>query len=134
MAWYSWFKSSDKAIDTAAGVVEKVSDGLYNGIDMAFYTDEEKAIDQRKKNELIYKFWELTTKENTQQSLARRELAKMTMKVYFSLILMAVSVWGFDKEYAEFIFKVVGTLSFLAVPIGAIYFGPHQFAKLKDNG
>lgn len=131
MSIFGWFGSGPKAVDTASDVVDKVSTGLVSGIDMMFYTEEEKAIAQRKNNELVYKFWELTAKENTQQSLARRELAKMTFKVYFSLILMGVGVYGFDPEYAKYIFDVVKGMSFLVVPIGAIYFGPHQFNKLK---
>jgi len=133
MGWFSWFGTGEKAVDTAADVAKTVSDGLYNGLDMVWYTDEEKAQQAHKNNELLYKFWGLVSKENTEQSKARRSMAEMTLKVYFSLILMGVAVWGFDPGYANYIFKVVGTLTYLTVPIGAIYFGPHQFAKLKNK-
>ena len=133
MSWFSWFGTGEKAVDTASDVAKTVSNGLYNGLDMVWYTDEEKAQQSHKNNELLYKFWDLISKENTEQSKARRSMAESTLNVYFSLILMGVAVWGFSPSYAAYIFKVVGTLTYLTVPIGAIYFGPHQFAKLKKK-
>ena len=68
--------------------------------------------------------------ENTEQSKARRELAKMTFQVFFFFLLAAAVVYGFNKEYAKFLLSLAGTITFLVSAIGLIYFGPHQLSKI----
>ena len=60
-----------------------IVDGLISGIDKIAYTDEEKAEAHQKGTETILKFWEVISRENTEQSKARRILAKMTFQVFF---------------------------------------------------
>jgi hypothetical protein len=107
-----------------------IADGVMAGLDKVWFTDEEKSEARQKGSDTLLKFWEVIANENTEQSKARRELAKMTFKVYFSLLLMAVAVYGFDVEYAKFIFSVAGVLTVLVTGIGAIYFGPQQISKI----
>lgn len=122
--------ASPKSIDIAVETGAKIADGVMAGLDKMWYTKEEKAEARQKGTETLLKFWEVIANENTEQSKARRELAKMTFKVYFSLLLMAVVVRGFDKEYATFIFSVASVLTVLVGGIGAIYFGPNQISKV----
>jgi len=56
---------------------------LISGIDKIAYTDEEKAEVHQKGTETILKFWEVIARENTEQSKARRILARMTFQVFF---------------------------------------------------
>ncbi len=58
-------------------------DGAVSGIDAIFYTDEEKAVAKQKASDTVLKFWDTIARENTEQSQARRILARMTFQVYF---------------------------------------------------
>lgn len=130
MSWLTTLFTSKKTIDTAVETGAKVTEGIIAGIDKVWFTEEEKSDAQQKASETLLKYWETIATENTEQSKARRELAKMTFKVYFSLLLMAVGVYKFDPEYSAFIFTVAGTLTILVTGIGTIYFGPNQIAKI----
>ena len=121
--------SIDKALDTG----DKITTGLISGLDKIWYTDEEKSEARQKANDTILKFWKIIGSENSAQSTARRELAKMVFKVYFFLILLAVSVWKIDVNYADFIFTVVSDLSFLVSLIAGSYFIPHQLTKIMKK-
>ncbi len=82
---------------------------------------------------LQLKFWETFGKENTDQSKARRELAKATFYVYFFLILSGAVVYKFDPAYAIYLFKIVESLTWLVGMIGAAYFVPHQVSKIYQK-
>ena len=130
MSWISALFSTPKTIDTAVETGAKITSGIISGLDKIWMTTEEKSDAQQKGTETLLKFWEVIANENTEQSKARRELAKMTFKVYFSLLLMAVAVYGFSEKYAAFIFSVAGTLTVLVMGVAAIYFGPNQISKI----
>ena len=78
----------------------------------------------------ILKFWGAIASENTEQSKARRALAQMTFKVFFSMLLMAIGVYPFEPGYARFILEIAGSISFIISAITVIYFGPHQIQKI----
>lgn len=122
--------AAPKTIDKAVEVGDKVATGIIAGLDKIWHTEEEKSDAQQLANDTLLKFWGVIANENTEQSKARRELAKMVFKTYLSLLLMAVAVYRFDAEYAAFIFKVAGTLTALVMGVAAIYFGPQQISKV----
>jgi hypothetical protein len=130
----SWL-TGIKAALSAPKIVEKGVDGVIAGIDKCFYTDEERSEAKQEAGKTLLKFWELTTQENTEQSKARRVLAKMTFQVYFFLVIMGALVYKFDSSYAKFLFDVAGSMTWLVTMVGAIYFGPHQVSKIwkKDK-
>ncbi|MDY6789863.1 MAG: hypothetical protein SWH54_01225 [Thermodesulfobacteriota bacterium] len=130
MAWYSFLTSTSKTAETAAEAGKSIVDGLVSGIDAVFYTDEEKAQARQKGSETILRFWEAIARENTEQSKARRMLAKMTFQVFFFFLLAAAVVYRFDAEYARFLLALAGKIMFLVSAIGVIYFGPHQLQKI----
>ena len=103
---------------------------MISGIDAIAYTDEEKADARQKGTETILKFWEVISKENTEQSKARRILAKMTFQVFFFFLLVAAVVYKFDPGYAKFLLILVGKIMFLVSAIGVIYFGPNHLQKI----
>jgi hypothetical protein len=103
---------------------------LIAGIDKIADTDEEKAEAHQKGTETILKFWEVIVRENTEQSKARRMLAKMTFEVFFFFLLSAATVFKFDAELAKFLLQLAGKIMFLVSTIGVIYFGPHQLQKI----
>lgn len=130
MAWYSFLTSTTKTAETAAEAGKSIVDGLISGIDAIAYTDEEKAEARQKGSETILKFWEAISRENTEQSKARRVLAKMTFQVFFFFLLAAATVFKFDAELARFLLQLAGKIMFLVSAIGVIYFGPHQLQKV----
>lgn len=135
MGWLSALFSTPHTIDKAVDVGEKITTGIISGIDKCFYTNEEKAEALQKGSETLLNFWKTISAESTEQSIARRELAKMVFKSYFSMLFMTIAVYGFNAEYAKFIFEVANSFATLVLGVGAIYFGPHQLQKvLGDKG
>ena len=137
MGWLTDIFSTPKTIEKAVDVGEKITTGLISGIDKCFYTNEEKSEALQKASETLLAFWGKTSEENSEQSTARRELAKMVFKSYFSMLFMTIAVYGFNAEYAKFIFDVANSFATLVLGVGAIYFGPHQLQKIigdKANG
>jgi hypothetical protein len=130
MAWYSFLTSTTKTAETAAEAGKSIVDGLISGIDAVYYTDEEKAAAKQKASETILKFWDAISQESTEQSKARRELARMTFQVFFFFLLAAAAVFKFDAELAKFLLQLAGKIMFLVSAIGVIYFGPHQLQKV----
>lgn len=79
---------------TSQTVVEKAVDGLYNGIDKAFYTAEEKEGDAQKRTDLFMKLLPLTQ----DASPARRSIAMIIMIFWLIvgvdiLFLINLSIW-----------------------------------------
>lgn len=130
MAFWQTLFGAPKTIDKALDIGEKITTGVVSGIDKCFYTDEEKAIALQKGSETILEFWKTVAAENTEQSIARRELAKMVFKSYFAMLFMTIAVYGFSKEMAKFIFDVANSYGVLVLGVGGIYFGPHQISKI----
>ena len=136
MGFWSGLKAIFRAPETAQDAVKagiRITDGIIDGVDKVIYTAEEKADAKQKTHELILELWKQISTENSQQSIARRELAKMVFKVYLCMFLMAVAVYPFNLAYAKFIFSLVGELFWLVSAIGVIYFGPHQLQKLNKG-
>lgn len=129
MGLWSWITKSDKAVDTALSVGEKVATGLISGIDHLKFTVEEQAEHSLKSSEIVLGFWDRFAKENSDQSKARRNMAEGAWYVYLFLILSCVVVWGFNKEYAGFIFKIIEYMSWIMGAIAATYFAPYQVGK-----
>jgi len=130
MSFWGWIAGGGKAVEDIASMGKTITEGVVSGLDHISYTEEEKAEGRQLAVETILKFWEAVAQENTEQSKARRELAKMTFKVFFSMLLMAIAVWSFNAEYAKFIFKVASAIMFIVSAITVIYFGPHQISKI----
>jgi hypothetical protein len=130
MGLLSFLAGSKKMGETAVEAGKNITDGIVSGIDALILTDEEKIQYNQKGLGIVLEFWDKIAKENTEQSKARRELAKMTFKVFFSMLLMAIAVYKFDIGYAKFILEIAGTITFIVSAITVIYFGPHQIAKI----
>ena len=130
MGFLSFLSAGGKAAENVTDIGKTVTNGIVSGLDALVYTDEEKDENKKEGAKIILQFWDKIAQENTEQSKARRELAKMTMQVYYGLILMGILVWPFMKEYAGFIFGAVKEISILVGMVAAIYFGPHQLSKI----
>ena len=121
---------SNSATDKTLKIGEKITDGITRGVDALIFTDEEKNQLRQHGAEILLDFWKSVSSENTQQSMARRELVKMTMQVFFTLLLVGVAVFKFDRVFADFIFSVAKEITWLVTLVAGIYFGPHQLSKI----
>ena len=117
------FKSSSKAIDTAANIAEKTTDGIIGGIDKIFYTEQEKAEAKKKWFDGWLDLQKIISNESTPTAISRRILAFMIMGPFVSLIVFGVVIYKFDTAWAQFILSQgVERLSLLASAVGATYF------------
>lgn len=129
MGFWSLFKKA-KTIDKAVDIGGKITDGVLSGIDKIWHTEEERTEALQKASETTLEYWKTIASENTEQSKARRELARMTFQVFFFFLLSAAVVYKIDAEYAKFLLGLAGKIMFLVSAIGVIYFGPHQIQKV----
>ncbi len=107
----------------------KLTDGIYNGIDMAVYTSEEKAAMDQKVLDFRLKYMEGTKHQN----VSRRYIAWGLVFLWCFLVLFAVllRVCGADHD-ADFVFKVLNDV--VNLPFGLVvgfYFGTHLLRGVK---
>lgn len=121
MGFLDWFKTTPKAVDTAANLIEKGA----SGIDKLFFTDEEKSDASQK----LFRLWTTamatTQSESTARSMTRRMLAVMIMGEFLLFLLMAVFAWPFLREWSLFMLDCARALGNLVLAIGVFYFGPY---------
>lgn len=125
MGLWGWL-SGAKATETACNVVSDIS----SGIDMLFYTDEEKAIAKKEAFDSWLKAMEVTQKESTTRAVTRRLLAISTVFVFLFLILLGVGVFMWFPEFSAFIFTVIDKMFWIVVSVIGFYFsfeGFHMF-------
>ena len=124
-----------KTMETAADAGNTIVKGITGGLDVMLLTKEEKVQYTLKGAEIYLKFWDNIAKENTEQSKARRELAKMVFKVFFFFLLSAAVLWKFDQEYSKQMLAYAEYIKWIVSAVTVIYFGPHQIQKIwkKDD-
>jgi hypothetical protein len=115
----------------------KIIDAAVVGIDKLFFTQEEKAGVSKEIADGVQNFVKQSLDESTARSRTRRTLAIMIMSVYLGLILAASVVYIWSREYALFVFKVVGEITPFALMVAAFFFGAHilgrDLIKNKDS-
>ena len=138
------FKTSTKAVDTAADVVKMGA----RGIDAIWYTDEEKAGDAAKSAGLLYKGGELsieymktTQNESSARSLSRRYLAWASfglgifLTLYALLMRTVAAFWpsmrGELIAVAKFALGLLNIWWPIILAAGVFYFG---VAALRARG
>jgi len=117
----------DKVLDLAKDGL----DGVKSGLDMAWFTDEEKSIASQKLIDTQLKFISMQKDENSIRSRARRILAFGIIGWYLSGLTTVAVVYHFDTVYAEFLFNIVKSVS---IPFGLVigfYFGVHLIRGAK---
>lgn len=119
MGIFDIFKSSSKAVDTAANIAEKTADG----IGKIFFTEEEKSDARQKWFTVWLDLQKTLSTEGTPTAISRRILAFMVMGPFVGLIIFGVIVFKFDPTWAKFILtEGVERLALLAAAVGATYF------------
>jgi len=122
MGWFNWLTGGG---DTAKKVIETAS----SGIDMLFFTDEEKSIAGQKVLDFKLKWLQATSGQN----LARRVIAFGVVGLWIAVIVLAcfVRIWSVDAS--DFLFKVLTDI--ISLPFTVIigfYFAAHMVGKLKE--
>ena len=138
--WIAKIFASQKSVEDVTETGKKLSLGLMDGLDHMRFGEQERAEFSKDGAKIVLSFWEQMAKENSQQSIARRQLAILTLKSFFYMIFLAIicRIAGtFIKPLVEvsvFILEIAlsGIVGGLVISIGAIYFGPHQLSKIVD--
>ena len=92
MSFFGRLFSSPKSI-------EKAVDGVYNGIDKAFYTDEEKAEYRAKAQGIYQKMWLAAVPSAVNRRIVAAAITAMWMLCI--MIALAANAWG-ASEYADY--------------------------------
>lgn len=129
MSFLGLFSSKDKST-VINGAVDLVSN-VRSMIDDSKFTTEEA---MRANIEIADKMAEFvgdTLNENTERSKTRRFIAVMFMGFFLFLVLVLIVVWKFDKEWAEFIYKVLIDLqlSIAFITVIGFFFGSYMFRQ-----
>ena len=121
MAWWNVLTSSKKVVDTAADLIK---DGA-SGIDMLFFTDEEKSQASAKIMDQVIAINRATADENSVRSKTRRMLAIVIIGNYLALINIGVLLNVLDEtDKAKFVFDVANTtLASHVLAVVIFYFG-----------
>lgn len=122
--------------DTAEHTVKKVVDGVYNGVDKLFYTDEEKSDARQKAWDSVLSFITMAyADQNSTRSVTRRWLAwaivgSILLSFFVSLVLILL-----DKpEKAKAIIELANAYNLGEAFLGVIvfYFGV-QFMRSRGG-
>ena len=122
MAWYSWLTGGS---DTA----EKVVDGAVSGLDMLFYTDEEKSIASMKILD-----WKLAYANATKgQSISRRIIATI-VSLLWALLIIAAAIAGYfatgEGSYSNYLLGLLKEVSNPFMIIIGFYFLAHVVGNM----
>lgn len=121
---------SSKTIDT---VVETAAKGIYNGIDVLAYTEEEKAMARARGVELFLKFTDKAYDQNNIRNVTRRWLAFMVVGPMMICFIGACIAYFFSSNTADFFYKMFNSLVPWGAGILAFYFGPHLINSVRNN-
>ncbi len=118
---WSWlFGNSDSA--------NKVVDGVSSGLDMMFFTDEEKSIASQKVLDFKIEY----AKATQNQSVARRIIAFIVCGIWGFLNISAVAMYFISETSSKFIFEVIKeNINTPFMIIVGFYFAAHIVGKLK---
>lgn len=111
MSFFSWFQTSDKAINTGLDLIKDAS----AGIDMLWFTDEERAIQGIKIMDQALEFNSKIRDENSVRARARRFLAIIIVVNYILIVDFGI-IWMVFKNAEQG--KAILTLS--SVTFGTI--------------
>ena len=121
MGLFSWITGGGETAD-------KVVDGITNGLDAMFFTDEEKSVASQKVLDFKLKWIQATSGQN----LARRYISLAIVALWTFLIVLAVFLKLIGSEDSKFVFDTlrdVVNAPFMIV-IG-FYFAAHVVRGMK---
>lgn len=99
----TWISSIAKSIFTNDGVVETTADGIYNGIDKSWFTQEEKSEAYRE----LLALWLRMLEGTADWNVARRMLAAKIVDLWVFYVLLTTLVILLDAEQSENILQIL---------------------------
>ena len=129
MGFFSFLKTSDKAVDTVSNVI----DAGVKGIDALFFTNEEKSQASMKVTQLWIKMQEAMANENSAKSITRRYLAFGFCGEHIFLGLLMIGVWPWFPKYSAYILEFIKTQTSIILAIVIFYFGYWGVQQIIDK-
>ncbi len=134
MAFLDIFKSSAKAVDVAADVVTKSTDGIISGLDKMVFTDEEKTDAKQKWFDKMVDFQKALMQEALPSAVSRRVLAWMIAGIYLLHVTAASIIWRFNQDWAKFIIdNAVSRVEFAFSAVISTYFIYHGLKQVMKK-
>jgi hypothetical protein len=132
---FGWFKSAPKVVDNVfdkdRGLLTQVGSWIGN----SKFTDEERAELNAENIKAVQGFVVATLAENTDRSVARREIAVFFIKFYAILIFMAGITHPINPEWSLVWFNLATSLSVggLVTAISVFFFGSHAISRHTES-
>lgn len=138
MGFFSFLNSGTKAAENATDIAKTLTGGIVKGLDALILTDEEKLQYSAEGGKLYLEFWKTFSTENSEQSKARRELAKMTFKNFWRLVWMLIATKALSLAFPQIapLVVTINAILFstiiltLVSGVAGAYFIPHQISKV----
>lgn len=131
-------KKAGEIAGKVAGMAEGITVGVIDGIDAAWYTEEEKARHameamklKMEGKRLYFKMMAATAGENSIRSITRRYLAFGVLGPYMSLIVMACCVYYWSPKWSKYILEVLQAIWAIPFAVTCFYFGPYELKKIN---
>jgi hypothetical protein len=136
--WLTGLFGSSKNTET---VVETAAKGIYNGLDMLVYTNEEKAQALAEGRKVFLKFVDKAYDQNSIRSVTRRWLAFLVVGptivfLVLSAIFHGIGTFGSSQasiDYAKYLFSMAQVLVPWAGGVLIFYFGPHLIGAARKK-
>ena len=126
MGFWSFLKTSEKALDAAADLVEAGA----NGIDALFFTDEEKSQASMDTIKLWIEIHKTLANESTAKSITRRILAVMIMGSAMLESLFAIGIYPYNPEWSAMVIKVLASQGVMIGSVTIFYFGYYAIKQI----
>jgi hypothetical protein len=119
MGFFSWLRTSEKAINTTTDLV----DAGVRGIDALFFTEEEKSVASQKTLDTWLETQRVLINENTAKSITRRILACMIVGSFMLQSFIAIGLYRLDKEWSQMVLDIMKAEGTLVATVAFFYFG-----------
>jgi predicted metal-binding membrane protein len=135
MSWYNPMTWSDKVIDNVLDKDDGLLANVGSWIGGQQYTDEEIAEANTELRKGVVAYAIASMGENSERSIARREIAKQWIKVQLWLVLMCAIAAPFNMELAEFYYKLSTSSIMLGgtVAIITFFFGSYMLTRHNET-
>jgi predicted metal-binding membrane protein len=135
MSWYNPMSWSDKVIDNVLDKDDGLLANVGSWIGGQQYTDEEIAEANTELRKGVVAYAIASMGENSERSIARREIAKQWIKVQLWLVLMCAIAAPFNMELAEFYYKLSTSSIMLGgtVAIITFFFGSYMLTRHNET-
>ncbi len=129
MGFFSFLKTSEKALDAGTNIIN----GAVKGIDALFFTAEEKSEASREAIRLWIETQRVIRDEGSARSITRRYLAVMIIGFSLLLGLAACIIYPLNALWAAYILGVLKQFSFATGAVIVFYFGYYGYKQIVGD-